>query len=433
MGDGAPRPAVAAYALISLGGLVFGARLARHEDRNEQVKTNQEPHMPCTMFFAAVMVAALGWPVFAPPALAAENKEGNMLGSIEKHAWGQTPDGRTVHLYTLKNAGGMTLRVTNFGCRIVSLTAPDRDGHFADIMLGYDTLAEYLRDKRHYGAVVGRYGNRIAGGKFSIDGQSYQLTQNRPPNHLHGGDGGFEYRLWDAEALLRGEAVGVKLDYLSPDGEEGYPGNLTATVYYWLTNGNELRIEYHASTDKPTPVNLTNHSYFNLGGEGSGTILDHELMLRADRFVVVDEALIPTGELRPVAGTPFDFTVPTPIGARVDADNEQIRLGGGYDHCLVFARWDGKLRRVGSLYDPDSGRLMEILTTEPGVQFYCGNFLNDRDVGKGGKVYGRRGGLCLETQHLPDSPNHPHFPSTILRPGEPYRHVAVFRFSTRAK
>jgi aldose 1-epimerase len=383
-----------------------------------------------TILAALMTILTLAW---TPTALgqAARSAEGNMLGTIEKRVWGQTEAGQAVHLYTLRNSSGLTMRVSNLGCRIISLTVPDRNGEPADIMLGYDTLEEYLRDRRHYGAVVGRYGNRIANGRFTLDGHTWQLTQNRPPNHLHGGDGGFEYRVWDGEALLRGDELGLKFEYLSRDGEEGYPGNLKATVYYWLTGGNELRVEYYASTDKPTPVNLTNHSYFNLGGEGSGTILDHELILKADRFTVVDKALIPTGELRPVAGTPFDFNQPTAIGDRVDADDEQIGFGGGYDHNFVFSRWDGKLRPVGSLYDPDSGRLMEIMTTEPGVQFYCGNFLNERDVGKGGKTYGRRTGLCLETQHFPDSPNHPDFPSTILRPGEPYRSVTVFRFSAR--
>jgi len=384
-----------------------------------------------SMFSVKMTMAAFGWAMLATPALVAGNEEHDMLGSIEKHAWGRTDDGQTVYLYTLKNSGGMTMHVTNFGCRIVSLTAPDRDGHFADIMLGYDILEEYLRDKRHYGAVVGRYGNRVAGGKFSIDGYSYQLTQNRPPNHLHGGDGGFEYRIWDTEALMRGDAVGLKLRYSSKDGEEGYPGNLDATVCYWLTNDDELRIEYSATTDKPTPINLTNHSYFNLAGAGNGDILGHELMLAADHFTPVDQALIPTGELRPVAGTPFDFAKPMPIGARVDADDRQIKYGGGYDHNFVFSRWDGKLRLVGTLYDPKSGRFMEMLTTEPGVQFYCGNFLNDNDIGKGGKRYGRRSGLCLETQHFPDSPNKPQFPSCILRPDERYHHVTIYRFSAR--
>ena len=251
-----------------------------------------------SMFSVKMTMAAFGWAMLATPALVAGNEEHDMLGSIEKHAWGQTDDGQTVYLYTLKNSGGVTMHVTNFGCRIVSLTAPDRDGHFADIMLGYDTLEEYLRDKRHYGAVVGRYGNRVAGGKFSIDGYSYQLTQNRPPNHLHGGDGGFEYRIWDTEALMRGDAVGLKLRYSSKDGEEGYPGNLDATVCYWLTGANELRIEYTATTDKPTPINLTNHSYFNLAGAGSGDILSHELMLAADHFTPAT-----TGRSSTAAGT----------------------------------------------------------------------------------------------------------------------------------
>jgi aldose 1-epimerase len=386
-----------------------------------------------TRLSAALSILALVWITITAPALAAETEEHGMLGSIEKHAWGKTADGQTVNVYTLTNRNGMAMRVANLGCIIVSLTAPDRDGNYADVVLGYDRLQDYVDDTRHFGAVVGRYGNRIAGGKFSLDGKTYQLSVNRPPNHLHGGVKGFEKRVWDAEALMRDGAVGVKLHYVSKDGEEGYAGNLDATVCYWLTDANELRIEYSATTDKPTPINLTNHSYFNLAGAGRGDILEHELMLAADRFTPVDEALIPTGELRPVAGTPFDFTTPTAIGARVEEDDEQLKFGGGYDHNFVFSRWDGKLRLVGSLYDPESGRLMEILTTEPGVQFYCGNFLNDKDVGKGGKVYGRRGGLCLETQHFPDSPNQPQFPATILRPNEPYRHVAVFRFSTKAK
>ncbi|MBU0640245.1 MAG: galactose mutarotase [Planctomycetes bacterium] len=382
-------------------------------------------------FHAVITVAILGCTMSAAPSTAAASGSDDAVGVIEKCTWGKTADGRTVHLYTLKNSDGIVMRVANFGCIIVSLTAPDRDGNFADVMLGYDELGDYLKDTRHFGAVVGRYGNRIAGGKFTLDGQAYQLSVNRPPNHLHGGVVGFEKALWEAEGIVGDERVGLRLHYRSKDGEEGYPGNLDATVCYWLTNDNELRIEYTATTDKPTPINLTNHAYFNLAGAGNDDILGHELMLAADRFTPVDETLIPTGELRAVADTPFDFTKPMPIGARVDADNEQIKFGGGYDHNFVFSRWDGKLRLAGALRDPKSGRRMEMLTTEPGVQFYCGNFLNDKDIGKGGKVYGRRSGLCLETQHFPDSPNKPQFPSCILRPDEVYRHVTVYRFSAK--
>jgi aldose 1-epimerase len=334
-------------------------------------------------------------------------------------------------VFTLRNGTGVTMRVTNLGCIIVSLSVPDRNGEYADIVLGYDTFEDYVSDRRHFGCVVGRYGNRIAGGRFSIDGTTYELTVNRPPNHLHGGFEGFDKRIWEAEAVIRDGAVGLRLHYLSRDGEEGYPGNLDATVCYWLTDANELRIEYAATTDKPTPINLTNHSYFNLAGAGNGDILGHELMLLADRFTPVDETLIPTGELRPVAGTPFDFTKPTAIGARIEEDDQQLKFGGGYDHNFVFSRWDGKLNRVGSVYEPQSGRYMEMLTTEPGVQFYCGNFLDGSDTGKDGKPYARRSGFCLETQHFPDSPNRPQFPSCVLRPGEPYRHVTVYRFSVK--
>jgi aldose 1-epimerase len=396
-------------------------------ERKDRIDSQELPMHRTGLYSTIVFSVAAATSALPAPA----NQEHDMRASVEKQAWGRAADGQTVQLYTLKNRSGMTMRVANLGCIIVSLTAPDRDGRPADVMLGYDRLEDYLTDTRHFGAVVGRYGNRIAGGRFTLDGKEYQLSVNRPPNHLHGGVIGFEKAVWSATGIVGDDRVGLKLHYLSPDGEEGYPGNLDATVCYWLTDDNELRIEYSATTDQPTPVNLTNHSYFNLAGAGKGDILGHELMLAADHFTPVDETLIPTGELRPVAGTPFDFTKPTPIGARVDADDQQIRYGGGYDHNFVFSRWDGKLRRVGTLYDPGSGRVMEMLTTEPGVQFYCGNFLNGKDIGKGGQPYERRSGLCLETQHFPDSPNRPQFPSCILRPDERYRHVTVYRFSTR--
>lgn len=358
-----------------------------------------------------------------------------LIGSATGQAWGEMPDGRPVHLFTLKNAGGMTMQVSDYGGTIVSLTAPDRNEQFADIVLGYDRLEDYLAASPYFGALVGRYGNRIAGGKFTLDGKTYTLATNNEPGgvpcHLHGGNVGFDKVVWDAQAIVKNGAVGLRLHYLSPDGEEGYPGNLDVTVHYWLTDGNVLRIEYEATTDQATPVNLTQHSYFNLAGHNSGTILDHELMIHARHITPVDKGLIPTGEMMPVEGTPFDFTTPTAIGKRVNADHQQIEFGPGYDHNWVLTGWDGKLRPAATVYEPRSGRFMEILTTEPGLQFYCGNFLDGSNVGKGGHAYQHRTGFCLETQHFPDSPNQPKFPSTILRPGEVYRHTTEYRFSAK--
>lgn len=355
--------------------------------------------------------------------------------SINKTVWGEMPDGRPVHLYEVRNARGMSMRVTDYGAIIVSLTAPDRDGKFADVVLGYDNLDDYFEATPYFGAVVGRYGNRIANGEFTLDGIAYQLATNNEPGgvpcHLHGGDVGFDKVLWDAEGVVRGDEVGVRFHYLSKDGEEGYPGNLDITMHYWLTSANELRIDYAATTDKATPVNITHHSYFNLGGHDSGTILNEELMIAADKITPVDKGLIPTGAIAPVKGTPFDFTEPTAIGKRVDADDEQLKFGLGYDHNFVLSRWDGKLRLAATVFEPKSGRFMEVLTTEPAIQFYCGNFLDGGNVGKGGHAYKHRTGFCLETQHYPDSPNHPEFPSTVLRPGERYHHETVYRFSVK--
>lgn len=363
-------------------------------------------------------------------AAAAESKP---LASISKASWGTMPDGLDVDLYTLKNANGMTMRVTNYGAIVVSLTAPDRQGRFADVVLGYDTLSDYIKANPYFGAVVGRYGNRIAHGRFKLDGRTHQLATNNEPGgvpcHLHGGKKGFDKVLWEASGEMKDGAVGLRFTYTSKDGEEGYPGNLSITMHYWLTDDNEFRITYEATTDAPTPVNLTHHSYFNLGGHDSGTILNHELMIAADRFTPVDRGLIPTGELAPVAGTPFDFTEPTAIGKRVNDDNQQLKFGLGYDHNFVLSRWDGKLRLAASVYEPKSGRKMDVLTTEPAIQFYCGNFLDGSNVGKGGHAYQYRSAFVLETQHYPDSPNQPQFPSTILRPGETYRHTCVYRFS----
>ncbi len=371
----------------------------------------------------------------AGPLLAEDAARESVVTSIDKQAWGHMPDGAAVNLYTLTNARGMTMRVSNYGGIIVSLTAPDRDGKFADVVLGYDHFEDYRKATPYFGAIIGRFGNRIAGGTFTLDGRTYTLATNNDPGgipcHLHGGKIGFDKVVWDDEAMPKEDAAGLRLRYRSRDGEEGYPGNLDITVHYWLTNRNELRVEYEATTDAPTPVNVTQHSYFNLGGHDSGTILDHELMIAADHITPVDKGLIPTGATMSVAGTPFDFTKPTAIGARIDAQNEQLAFGGGYDHNFVLARWDGTLRSVAIVHEPKSGRMMEVLTTEPGVQFYCGNFLDGSNVGKGGHAYRHRSGFCLETQHFPDSPNQPAFPSTILRPGQTYRQTTVYRFSAR--
>jgi aldose 1-epimerase len=350
---------------------------------------------------------------------------------VQKESFGQTADGREVDLYTLTNANGLKARITNYGAIVVSLEAPDRTGKLGDITLGFDTLEQYLKGHPYFGAIVGRYGNRIGKARFTLNGVEYKLAANNGENHLHGGIKGFDKVVWDAQPLTQTDAVGVRLVYLSRDGEEGYPGNLTCIVTYTLTNNDELKISYEALTDKPTPVNLTHHSYFNLAGQGKGDILGHELMLNADRFTPVDKGLIPTGELRSIKGTPFDFTKPTAIGARINQDNEQLKFGLGYDHNWVLNKKDDQLTLAARVYEPTTGRVMEVYTTEPGIQFYSGNFLDGTNVGKGGKVYKHRYGFCLETQHFPDSPNKPNFPSVILEPGQKYTQVTVYKFSTK--
>lgn len=357
--------------------------------------------------------------------------KGKTQMNVQKETFGKTPDGRKVELYTLTNANGLKAGIMTYGAIVLSLEVPDRNGKLADITLGFDTLDEYLKGHPYFGAIVGRYGNRIGKGKFTLNGIEYQLATNNGPNHLHGGIKGFDKVVWDAEPVTEKDAVGVKLSYLSKDGEEGYPGNLSCTVIYTLTNNDELRISYEATTDKPTPVNLTHHSYFNLAGHGTGDILGHELMLNADRFTPVDEGLIPTGELRSVKGTPMDFTKPTAIGARVNQEDQQLKYGLGYDHNFVLKGGGGSLALAARVYEPTSGRVMEIYTSQPGIQFYSGNFLDGTNVGKGGKVYKHRYGFCLETQHFPDSPNKPEFPSVILNPGDKYTHVTVHKFYTR--
>ena len=354
-----------------------------------------------------------------------------MTLNIDSVAFGTTPDGQAATLYTLTNARGVEATITDFGGVVVSLKVPDRNDSLADVVLGFDSLEPYFKDSPYFGALVGRYGNRIDQGKFTLDGKEYTLAQNNGPNHLHGGLKGFDKVLWQAKPVQTDSSVGLTLHYLSADGEEGYPGALDVTVEYALTNDNALRIHYQATTDAPTVVNLTNHSYFNLAGQDDGSILNHEVMIDADRFVPVDSTQIPTGELADVAGTPLDFTEPTPIGARIDEDHPQLGYGLGYDHCWVLNKPDGKLGLAATVYEPSSGRYLEVITTEPGVQFYTGNVLDGSLTGKQGATYGRRSAFCLETQHFPDSPNQPDFPSTELRPGETYETTTVYRFATR--
>lgn len=352
--------------------------------------------------------------------------------AITKKPFGKV-DGVPVDLYTMTNTKGMQVSITNYGGIVVSLVVPDRNGKPGDVVLGYDQVEEYVKASPYFGAIVGRYGNRIAGGQFTLNGKAYTLAQNNNGNHLHGGLKGFDKAVWKAQELSTNRGPGLKLAYLSKDGEEGYPGNLAVAVTYVLVaNANELVINYLATTDKPTPVNLTNHSYFNLAGQGSGDILGHELTLFADRFTPVDKGLIPTGELRPVEGTPFDFRQPTAIGKRIHQAAEQLQFGGGYDHNFVLSgKQDAGLTLAARVVEPTSGRIMEILTKEPGIQFYCGNFLDGSNVGKGNKPYCYRYGFCLETQHFPDSPNKPDFPTTILQPGKQYRTTTIYRFSAK--
>jgi aldose 1-epimerase len=351
--------------------------------------------------------------------------------SVTRAPFGRTPDGEAVESFTLTNAHGIELRAISYGGIIVSLRVPDRDGRLDDVVLGHDDLAGYLAKPSYFGAVVGRYGNRIAGGRFTLDGHTYSLATNNGPNHLHGGVRGFDKRVWKAEPFERPGTAGLVLTRTSPDGEEGYPGNLAVRVTYTLTDRDEVGFEYFATTDKPTVVNLTQHSYFNLAGDGKRDVLGHELMIDADRFTPVDKTLIPTGVLAPVAGTPFDFRKPAAIGARIGADDEQIRNGGGYDHNFVLNRRGKGLTPTIRVFEPTTGRTLDIATTEPGVQFYSGNFLDGSVTGKAGHVYGKRYGFCLETQHFPDSPNHPGFPSTVLRPGREYRSKTVLTFGIR--
>jgi aldose 1-epimerase len=350
--------------------------------------------------------------------------------STLKKSFGKTPDGRPVELYVLTNKSGAEVSITNYGGAVVSLKVPDRNGKLADVVLGYDTAEGYVNDKSHFGGIIGRYGNRIAHAQFVLDGKTYTLAKNNGDNTLHGGVKGCDKALWEAKILSAKGAQSLKLSYLSKDGEEGFPGNLKVTVIYTWTDANALMIEYSATSDKPTVLNLTNHSYFNLAGQGSGNILGHVLMIQADKFTPVNASLIPTGELRDVAGTPFDFRKATAIGARIDQGDEQLELGGGYDHNFVIRRsTDAGVSLAARVVEPSSGRVMEVWTTEPGVQFYTGNFLDGKVPGKGGATYAKRSAFCLETQHYPDSPNKPAFPSVALEAGALYHTITTYKFS----
>jgi aldose 1-epimerase len=356
--------------------------------------------------------------------------------TITKEPWG-TVDGEQVDLYTLTNSNGMEVKITNYGGIIQSIKVPDRNGNFDNVTLGFATLEEYVdHNDPYFGAIIGRYGNRIAGGQFTLDGVTYQLATNNGPNHLHGGVKGFDKRVWSATEVQSGNSVGLRLNYTSLDDEEGYPGTLDVEMTYTLTKNNSIRMDYHATTDAPTIVNLTNHAYFNLVGEGTGTIEGHLLRLHADQYTPVDETLIPTGEIAPVAGTPFDFRKRHAIGERIRDNHEQIDFGRGYDHNFVLNRpnpEDTSMIVAARVFEPTTGRALVIKTTEPGIQFYSGNFLDGTLVGTSGKFYRQTDGFALETQHYPDSPNKPQFPSTELRPGEEYETTTVYRFLVRKR
>ncbi len=352
-------------------------------------------------------------------------------GAPKGESFGQTRDGQAVEIYTLRNRHGAEARITTYGGAVVSLKVPDRRGQFDDVVLGFDDIEGYQKTTTYIGSLVGRYANRIAKGKFTLNGRQYTLATNNGENHLHGGVRGFDKVVWKARPLSTRAGSALELTYLSKDGEEGYPGNLSVRAVYTLTDANELRIDYYATTDKDTVINLTNHNYYNLAGAGSGDILGHVLTVNASRFTPTDAGAIPTGELRPVRGTPFDFTRPTAIGARIEEDYEQLKLGKGYDHNFVINGRPGVLRLAARVSEPTTGRVMEAWTTEPGMQLYTGNYLDGSDIGKGGRPYKYRYGFCLETQHYPDSPNHPSFPTTVLRRGGRFRSTTVYKFSAR--
>ena len=351
--------------------------------------------------------------------------------SVKKDSWGKTADGKAVEIYTLKNSKGAETRIINYGGTVVSLKVPDRNGKFADVVLGYDSIGDYEKNQSYIGALIGRYANRIGKGRFALDGKEYVLAKNNGENHLHGGLKGFDKVVWRAKSSVDKAGANLELNYLSKDGDEGYPGNLTVKVVYSLTENSELKVVYSAVTDKSTVVSLTQHAYFNLAGAGAGDILNHQLTLYADRFTPTDDGSIPTGELRSVKGTPLDFTTATAIGARINQPDEQLKFGNGYDHNWVLNKSDNSLGLAATVYEPTSGRVMEVYTTERGLQFYAGNYLDGAIRGKAGKNYPRRSGFCLEAQNFPDSPNKPNFPSPVLKPGETYSQTTIYKFSIK--
>lgn len=355
----------------------------------------------------------------------------NKLERIKSEPFGKAPDGTPVELFTLKNLNGLSVQITNFGGIITTLNVPDKDGNFEDVVLGFYTIEEYIKKSPHFGCLVGRFGNRIAGGKFTLDGVEYQMAINNGPNHLHGGLVGFDKKVWTPEMITEEDASALKLTYLSPDGEENYPGNLNVEAIYTLNDDNELILTFHATTDKKTVLNLTHHSYFNLKGHGNGDILDHEIQFKSKEFVAIDSTSIPLGPLMNVSNTPFDFQELKRIGQDIEADDEQIKNGGGYDHSFVVDGYNEELKLACTVLEPISGRIMEVWTTEPAVQFYTGNFLDGSIKGKDGKVYDKRYGFCLEAQHFPDSPNHPEYPTTILDPGDVYDQTTIYKFLTK--
>ena len=356
------------------------------------------------------------------------DKNNKTMNGITEQAWGALPSGETISLFTLRNEKGVETTISSYAGRIVTLKVPDRDGKFADVVLGYDTLAPYTQKNPFFGTLVGRYANRIANGGFTLNGKKYTLAVNNGPNSLHGGLQGFDKKAWHPEITNGGKSL--QLTYVSKDGEEGYPGTLTSVVTYTLGSDNSLTLDYAATTDADTVLNLTNHSYFNLAGHGNGKILDHQLMITADKFTPVNANLIPTGELKSVEGTPFDFRQPTAIGARIDSPDQQMQYGAGYDHNFVLNRAGDAPSLAARITEPQSGRVMDVLTTQPGMQFYTANHITGEIKGKEGAIYHARGAYCFETQHFPDTPNQPSFPTAVLKPGEKYHQITVFRFST---
>jgi aldose 1-epimerase len=376
------------------------------------------------IFFIVAGIITMSGIAFCQP----NGKDGSM---IKKEVFGKLSDGREAYLFTLKNSAGMIVKLTDYGASIVSVMVPDRDGKFADVVLGYDSVNGYVNGTVFFGGVVGRYANRIAGGKFNLDGKTYQATVNDGRNCLHGGKVGFHKVLWTGEPIETSKDPAVKFTYVSKDGEEGFPGTVTVTATYTLTSDNSIRIDYTGTTDKTTILNVCNHSYFNLTGDPMKTILDHELVINADRFTPVDSHLIPTGKLASVAGTPFDFRKMTQVGTRINDNDSQLKICKGYDMNWVLNGYANKVREVAAVYDPSSGRLVDILTDQPGLQFYSGNFLNGSEIGKNGVKYQYRTGLALETQHYPDSPNEPKFPSVTLKPGQTYQTTTIYKFSVK--